>query len=249
VHLWWRRASCNRFLDTHQPTRVPSLRRTICSVSPKPPSHGRPGSQRRRSSWKPRFALIPRPQWRHGDDVLNTYISRVHRSLAPRVPPDVQEHLEELRRLPRWVLAATEDSHHVDGHTSIGKCHHAPERMGHATRLREPLNLREGVKLCHPRRARCLYPLVREPPLDDVPLVGGKNGSLGEMYRELSAKACRFPTALRSPRTPTAVPPRGPCDQQIQPYCTTWTPTTSRIYASGGAGPASDSGGALPFRP
>ena len=40
---------------------------------------------------------------------------------------------------------------------------------------------------------------------DDVPLVGGKNASLGEMYRELTplgVRQCR--TASRSPRTPSA---------------------------------------------
>ena len=31
--------------------------------------------------------------------------------------------------------------------------------------------------------------------LEDVPFVGGKNASLGELYRELTQLASRFPTA------------------------------------------------------
>ena len=35
-----------------------------------------------------------------------------------------------------------------------------------------------------------------ELSLDDVPLVGGKNASLGEMYRELTAKGVRVPNGF-----------------------------------------------------
>ena len=35
--------------------------------------------------------------------------------------------------------------------------------------------------------------------IDDVPLVGGKNASLGEMYRKLSGRASASPTASPSP--------------------------------------------------
>ena len=35
--------------------------------------------------------------------------------------------------------------------------------------------------------------------LEDLPLVGGKNASLGEMYRELPRKESRFPTASPLP--------------------------------------------------
>jgi hypothetical protein len=38
--------------------------------------------------------------------------------------------------------------------------------------------------------------------LDDVPLVGGKNASLGELYRELSAQGVKVPTALPLLRRP-----------------------------------------------
>ena len=37
-----------------------------------------------------------------------------------------------------------------------------------------------------------------------MPSVGGKNASLGEMYRELAPRACACPTASPSPPTPTA---------------------------------------------
>ena len=35
-----------------------------------------------------------------------------------------------------------------------------------------------------------------EVGIDDVPLVGGKNASLGEMYRELSDRACACPNGF-----------------------------------------------------
>ena len=37
----------------------------------------------------------------------------------------------------------------------------------------------------------------KEIALEDVPSVGGKNASLGEMYRELTLKGLKFPMALR----------------------------------------------------
>jgi len=39
--------------------------------------------------------------------------------------------------------------------------------------------------------------------IEDVPSVGGKNASLGEMYQKLSTQAYACRTDLRSPPTPT----------------------------------------------
>ena len=39
--------------------------------------------------------------------------------------------------------------------------------------------------------------------LDDIPLVGGKNASLGELYRALAPMGVRVPLALPLPLTPT----------------------------------------------
>ena len=46
--------------------------------------------------------------------------------------------------------------------------------------------------------------------LKDVPLVGGKNASLGELYRELPAPACECRTASPSPPMPTVISWRPP---------------------------------------
>jgi pyruvate,water dikinase len=35
-----------------------------------------------------------------------------------------------------------------------------------------------------------------ELTIDDVPLVGGKNASLGEMYRQLTSRGVKIPNAL-----------------------------------------------------
>ena len=36
----------------------------------------------------------------------------------------------------------------------------------------------------------------QETTIDDVPLVGGKNASLGEMYRELTSKGIKIPNGF-----------------------------------------------------
>ena len=41
--------------------------------------------------------------------------------------------------------------------------------------------------------------------IEDVPLVGGKNASLGEMFQELTPKGVEIPTASRSPPRPIAM--------------------------------------------
>jgi hypothetical protein len=55
--------------------------------------------------------------------------------------------------------------------------------------------------------------------LDDVPLVGGKNASLGEMYRELSAQGVKVPNGFAI---------------TAEAYCSrAWIPTISCSSASG----------------
>ena len=44
----------------------------------------------------------------------------------------------------------------------------------------------------------------RDLGIDDVPLVGGKNASLGEMYQALSGEGVMVPTALAPQHRPTA---------------------------------------------
>lgn len=41
--------------------------------------------------------------------------------------------------------------------------------------------------------------------IDDIPLVGGKNASLGEMYRELTPKALKSPMVSPSPLMPIGI--------------------------------------------
>ena len=64
----------------------------------------------------------------------------------------------------------------------------------------------------------------------DVPLVGGKNASLGEMYRSSPrwVSACR--TASRSPPTPIGTPWSAPASSES---CTTpWTTSTPRTWTT-----------------
>jgi hypothetical protein len=41
--------------------------------------------------------------------------------------------------------------------------------------------------------------------IEDVPLVGGKNASLGEMLRELASKGVKVPDGLPSPPRPSGI--------------------------------------------
>ena len=45
------------------------------------------------------------------------------------------------------------------------------------------------------RRPQCVR-WFSDISIDDVPVVGGKNASLGEMYRELSAMGVKFPNGF-----------------------------------------------------
>ena len=81
-----------------------------------------------------------------------------------------------------------------------------------------------------------------EVGIDDVPLVGGKNASLGEMYRELGAQGVRVPNGFAI----TAEAYRYMLEQAgAWARCTTrwtgWTPTTSPIWRGAASGRARSS--------
>jgi pyruvate,water dikinase len=50
--------------------------------------------------------------------------------------------------------------------------------------------------VCHPESGRPYIRWFAEIGIDDVPTVGGKNASLGEMYRELSAQGIKVPNGF-----------------------------------------------------
>ena len=71
--------------------------------------------------------------------------------------------------------------------------------------------------------------------IDDVPLVGGKNASLGEMYRELSAAGVRVPNgfAITADGVSIAASRDGSRTTGFVRCSAASIPGTSRIFAGG----------------